>query len=581
MRSSGLAARFTSRRSPWFISGTCVVSFALAASVAGAQEATPPADHPGKPVYDRWCAGCHGVDGEGNGPAAAYMLPRPRNFTLGQYQVRTTRSGDLPTDADLLRVIDEGMPGTTMPGWRDALSDQDRENLVSYVKIFSPFFENAQPEPLDFGDAPGASDEIIEEGRDVYQQMECWKCHGQAGRGDGESAPTQEDDSGLPIRPADLTQPWQFNGGGTVEDIFRTLRTGLAGTPMPSYDDAVEGGIITLDQLWAVAHYVRSLAPEDPDVRDVVRAARIEGDVPASPGDSAWVDVERFYIPMIGQIIQPPRWFSPAVTGLWVQALHNGQELALRLTWSDRSRSPSPVWADWRSRVVSVMEPKEGESPQAATAAQTPAEPQEGDTVGAPSPASAQAVADVPDAIAVQYPQRLSDGMQRPYFLMGSDREPVYLWRWQSEPEQATEMLARGLALEEPLPDGANSLGGQAAYDTGQWSVVLRRSLVAADTSNAISFTTQQPIPVAFFAWDGDNGEEGTRGAISSWYFIYLDEPLSASVYATPLVAVLITAGLGMFVVGRAQRRERERGSDPSARPVLSERQAVHHGVDT
>jgi hypothetical protein len=70
---------------------------------------------------------------------------------------------------------------------------------------------------------------------------------------------------------------------------------------------------------------------------------------------------------------------------------------------------------------------------------------------------------------------------------------------------------------------------------------------------------------MALFAWDGDNGEAGARGAISTWYFIYLDEPTSGTVYATPVVAMLLTAGLGVFAVGRAQRRERERDARSDA----------------
>ena len=48
----------------------------------------------GREVYDRWCAACHGVDGDGNGPGAGYMLPRPRDFTTGLYQIRSTGSSD-------------------------------------------------------------------------------------------------------------------------------------------------------------------------------------------------------------------------------------------------------------------------------------------------------------------------------------------------------------------------------------------------------------------------------------------------------------------------------------------------------
>ena len=535
-----------------FRSMTAAALIGITAPPVTAQDAA----HPGKAVYDKWCAGCHGADGKGQGSAAGYMLPRPRDFTLGLYQIRTTASGELPTDADLLAVIDDGMPGTAMPGWRTQLSQQDRNNLVAYLKTFSRFFQNANPQAVDFGSAPRVSDAVLDTGRAVYQRMECWKCHGDTGRGNGTSAPTQEDDTGFPIRPADLTEPWHFNGGGTVEDIYRRFRTGLNGTPMPSYTDAIAANLVTEEGLWAVAHYVRSLAPEDPVVREVVRAARVEGDLPATPDDSAWAEVERFYVPLVGQIVVKPRWFSPSVDGVWVQALHNGQELALRLVWSDPSRSPAPEWAQWRGRILETMEPKEDVGTAVTPEAMPPAGPA---AVGDAAPAQATALTGAPDMLVVQFPRRVPSGMERPYFLMGTAREPVYLWRWQSEPEGAAELLGRGMARMDPLPGAGNGLAGASVFDDGQWRVVMRRPLAAADSANAITFAGQQPIPMALFAWDGDNGEAGARGAISTWYFIYLDEPTSGTVYATPVVAMLLTAGLGVFAVGRAQRRERER----------------------
>jgi cytochrome c oxidase cbb3-type subunit 2 len=464
------------------------------------------------------------------------MLPRPRDFTQALYQVRSTTTGSLPTDEDILRVIDEGMPGTAMPGWRRALTQRDRQNLVGYLKTFSPFFESDQPQIVEFGSATRVSDDVLAEGRDYYQRLECFKCHGQAGRGDGPSAPTQEDDNGFPIRPADLTQPWMFNGGGTVEDIFRRFRTGLDGTPMPSYSDAMDAGIATEEQLWSVAHYVKSLGGEAPTVREVVEARRVET-VPSAPGDSAWNDVDQFWIPLVGQIIVRPRWFAPAVTGVWLQAVHDGTDIGVRITWNDRSRSPDPVWAEWRRRVTEVMEPKE--APASA-----------GDSAVVPAS---------PDGIAVWFPRSPSTGMERPYFFMGNARQPVYAWHWENG-TGGREALGRGPGRLEPLGGAGNQLTTEAVFDQGQWSVVFRRPKAASDTENALSFPSGVPVPMAFFAWDGDNAETGTRGSLSTWYFLQLTEPTSATLYATPLIAVLLTAGLGVFAVGRAQRREREQG---------------------
>lgn len=505
-----------------------LVSMALALpGVAGAQ------DHPGKAVYDEWCAQCHGDTGQGDGYAAAYMLPRPRDFTQALYQVRTTASGELPTDADILHVIDEGMPGTAMPAWREQLTQQERDNLVGYLKTFSRFFGDTPPAVIDFGSATGVNDEVLAEGARVYTQLECFKCHGESGRGNGESAPTQEDNRGFPIRPADLSQSWYFNGGGTVEDIYRRLRTGLDGTPMPSYADALAAGIVTEDQLWAVAHYVKSLGGETPRVREVVEAVRVET-LPAGAADSAWSAAERFWIPLVGQIIVKPRWFAPAVTGLWVQALHDGTDVAVRVTWTDRSESPDPVWAEWRSRVTTVMAPHEG----------TPV-----DSTAAP-PALA-------DGLAMWFPRSPPEGMQRPYFFMGESRDPVYVWHWDSR-AGAREELGRGPGQLEPTSD--NGLGVDARFVDGEWQVQFRRPLAAVDSTNALSFVSGQAIPMAFFAWDGDNGESGRQGALSTWYFLQLTEPTPATLYATPFLAILLTAGLGLFAVGRAQKRERTGG---------------------
>ena len=320
------------------------------------------------------------MNGDGAGPSALRMLPRPRNFTLGLFQIRTTPSGALPTDDDLAHVIDEGMPGTAMPGWKEKLSKDERANVMQYIKTFSPFFKNAKtpPKALDFTKGPGSSEKTIAEGKKVYEKIECAKCHGAAGRGDGKSAQTMEDDTHHPIVPADLSQNWRFNGGATAEDIYRRLRTGLDGTPMPSMSDILESKVITDEQLWDVAYYVRSLSPEKaPAVRDVVRAPQVQGALPTSPDDKAWASAETFYIPVVGQIIVKPRWFAPAVTGVFVQALHNGKELALRLTWDDRSKSPDAAWNNWQGRITAAMYPKEGDvaaaAPASAPAAGAPA----------------------------------------------------------------------------------------------------------------------------------------------------------------------------------------------------------------
>ena len=487
----------------------------------------------GKQVYVKWCAGCHGDNGAGDGEAAKRMIPPPRDFTGNAlYQIRSTPSGQLPVDADLLRSIDEGLPGTAMPAWKSRLSDHQRRDVLAYIKTFSPYFADTtqHPQPIAFGKAPGGggSTEALKVGRQFYDSIGCRKCHGDQGRADGPSAPTLKDDAGHPMFAADLHENWRFNGGGTVEDIYHRLRTGLDGTPMPSFSDLLEQKFLTETELWRVAQYVRSLSPaETPVVRDVIHAPLVSRSLPRSPDDSAWKTADAYWFPLVGQVIHKSRWFSPAVSGVWINAVHTADSIALRVVWDDRSQSPDTAWRGHVGRVLAALDPDEGAQEQPAL---------------------------WPDQLAVQFPVSIPAGMERPYFLMGSTGAPVYQWRWTSVARTAAVAgLARSIDRFDSLP--ASGVGAQSIYDHGQWRVVFSRALASPDTASQLPFRTGRAIPVAFFAWDGSNGEHGTRMAISTWYFLALDEPVPARVFISPVVAMVLTLGLGMLVVWRAQQK--------------------------
>jgi DMSO reductase family type II enzyme heme b subunit len=405
------------------------------------------------------------------------------------------------------------------------LSAGERDDVVAYIKSFSRFFDGAAPEPLAFGGAPRAGAEGIEEGARIYRELECFKCHGEAGRGDGPSAPTLTDDWDHPIRAANLTQGWTFNGGGEAGDIFARLRTGLDGTPMPSFSDVIDAGVITEEQLWRVAQYVRSLTPERPRVREVIRAARVATALPAGPDDAAWQEIDPAFVPLVGQIVVRPRWFAPRVEGVWVRAAHDGASLALLVTWSDPSASPDAAWQEWIDRMAATMT----------------------DVDGAPSTTQG------PDRLHVQFPLRRESGMERPYFLGGDARRPVYQWRWTSAPDAVTEGRAAGLDAFGAA--GQAAVGHTAAFADGEWRVQFTRALAPADTTAAPAFPVGEAIPIAFLAADGSNGEDAVRAAVSAWYAVYLDVPTPAGVYVVPVLAALVTAGLGGLAVVRAQRR--------------------------
>ena len=212
----------------------------------------------GQIVYQRACAACHGEGGDARAPAAQYLEPRPRDFTSGTYKFRSTPNGELPTDADLLRVVENGIPGTQMPAWKKVLTAKERADVVAYIKTFSEDFAAGAPAPIEIPPAPESTPAAVMEGRMVYMLMECWACHGGKGRGNGKSGKTLEDDWGRRIRPWDLASS-RYKAGNDPQSLYRTFTTGLNGTPMPAY--ALDGFLIPGDTRVDPAKYAEAYKP--------------------------------------------------------------------------------------------------------------------------------------------------------------------------------------------------------------------------------------------------------------------------------------------------------------------------------
>jgi hypothetical protein len=86
----------------------------------------------------------------------------------------------------------------------------------------------------------------------------------------------------------------------------------------------------------------------------------------------------------------------------------------------------------------------------------------------------------------------------------------------------------------------------------------MRRPIVSSDSKSRLNFRAGVAIPMAVFAWDGNNGETGTKSSISTWYYVYLDQKTPKTVYATPIATIAITAALGLLFVRNAQKRKDE-----------------------
>ena len=208
----------------------------------------------GKALYYRYCWGCHGARGNGDGENAPYLNILPRNFVAGTFKCRSTPTGTLPLDQDLYNSIERGFNFTNMPSWI-ALTAEERANLVAFIKTFSPRWKTEKPgDPIQIPAEPALTVASIQHGKELFQKLECWKCHGNEGRGDGPSASTLTDSNDQPIRPYNFTSDNRSKCGRTNQDLYKIFMTGLDGTPMPSFAD-----VIKPEDAWDLVHFLRTL----------------------------------------------------------------------------------------------------------------------------------------------------------------------------------------------------------------------------------------------------------------------------------------------------------------------------------
>ncbi len=221
-----------------------------------------------------FCISCHGVYGNGRGSGADGLDPAPRSFVRAVYRLRSTPTGSLPIDNDLARTIVRGVPGTAMPAFRAYLDARDVYDLVAWVKAFSPrFSQELIDDAIRIPPAPPRTAARIARGRALFKELQCGKCHGDDGSGQGWGTDEDfRDETGRLAPPRDL-RVGIFKSGSRPRDLYRALVTGLDGTRMAAYEDAVEPG-----DMYSLVYYVLSFD--------------------RGPGPGRW-------------LTEPPRWYEP------------------------------------------------------------------------------------------------------------------------------------------------------------------------------------------------------------------------------------------------------------------------------
>lgn len=483
----------------------------------------------GQEVYDRHCAACHGAQGDGNGPAAVWLFPKPRNFSAGQYKIQSTPAGSLPSDDDLFRSISHGLGGSSMPGFA-YLPESERREVVAYVKHLTAYrtpdgqtvrrFEQAKATgtlapPIQVPVEPPLTFDSITQGRELYTQLQCATCHGDNGAGDGPSAPTLVDAFGIPIPPRDFNSG-TFRGGSTGPDLYTRIAVGIAGTPMVAYPD----NVITPAQRWALVHYIQSLRRKDAEVNDlltpeegVIPVARVSGTLPLDPADPEWERVDSVRIPL------NPLWPEPLpINAVAVRALHDGRSVALFLQWRDDTFNGTPVRAEDFQDAAAVQFSLDGTFPflgmgdtnhpvnlwqwRAGWQETVDGQPRDKESL-------------YPAMHVDVYPDAPNHGLYRTAEAAGNRTA------YRTLPSPVEDLVAHGFGSLTTQPPGSQNVQGKGLWRDNAWTVVFHRSLRSPDAADA-RIVPERPTPVAFAIWNGAQRDRNGRKVVSNWFQLTL-----------------------------------------------------------
>jgi len=254
----------------------------------GDAEADPAHLAYGAEIFAMRCQQCHGPTGDGQGPAAEYLKPLPRDYRRGIFKFISAPYGGKPLRNDLLRTVRDGVIGTSMPSFA-RLPDRDLEAVVDYVMVLThrgeletllaaeadnegELSDDIVPDLVEvvlrtwreapsnvihpLTPMPAYTEETVELGRLAFldTKLECIKCHGANGRG-GSQLDVGNDQWGHKASAADLTAG-MFRGGRRPIDLYRRILGGINGAPMPGRQNDLGQ---EPEKIWHLVHFVLNL----------------------------------------------------------------------------------------------------------------------------------------------------------------------------------------------------------------------------------------------------------------------------------------------------------------------------------
>jgi mono/diheme cytochrome c family protein len=499
----------------------------------------------GRELYGIYCVACHGDKGEGDGPAGRFLYPKPRNFVAGRFRIVSTANA-YPSDADLLGVITGGMPGSAMFPFAH-LSAADREALVAQVRQLIRTGTEARlrktaeergdtdpdwvaerleavtkvGEPLGIPDGLPAGAESVARGAALYR-VQCATCHGETGKGD--AVQVMRNDDGMVTTARDFTRGI-FKGGREPRRLYARIALGMPGSPMPA------NAQMTAEQRGDLINFILSLS--DPAKQEEVEhrrrsitAKRAPAELPADVPAGAWDGAES--VPVV---VTPLWWRNYAEPGLRVAALHDGKDVAIRLTWSDATKNDRAVAPQEFEDMAAVQLYKGSPEPFLGMGAADKALDVWLWRAGWPARPGEAADVDTayPNMAVDQYPfERAGDGA-RPHAAERQDKDYLAAHaagNQLADPSHALaagNLEARGFGTLTMRPRASQSVTSRASCQDGRWTVVLRRPLDPG-AENGVPLAPGDRVSVAFALWDGAARDRNGQKLVSIWHDLVLEK---------------------------------------------------------
>ena len=450
----------------------------------------------GKENYFKHCVHCHGKKGKGDGKASKYINPQPRELSQGIFKFHSTKTNALPLDEDIIRTIKGGVPGTAMPAWGKILSDEIINSLVTYIKTFSDRFGMELPkQKIIIGMEPPFDDLSIAHGKKIYEELHCGRCHGENGKKEGELSKILKTFQGTAWFVYDLSRTAFYKNGSSGVDIYRTLTTGLDGSPMNAYD------YISGFERWSLVHYLQSLhsVKRKKTFSTITKITSKLTDKPIT----ITLDESIWEMALETQIsLWPLRARKNPFNKLLIRSVYNKDKIAIKIKWKDPT-ADSIINNNYL------------------------------------------------DQSAIQFAVNFSDIEDSPFYGMGEKDKIVNIWHWKADVRQkifknknlkqksaveipdsiegmfvnpftessVEEMNSKGIGSLTVQPLADQKVEGRGYWYDGHWNVVFIRNLHASSKWD-IDFSDKDQVVLAFALWDGNKKEMNSNKMVSFWQIL-------------------------------------------------------------